>query len=216
MDGGTHGSGGRHGEADDAVVVSRSPVRQTRREAAGRWRGVLEEGRDPIDVRDAERAAQQQQAAGPVAVTFERRSTLYMAAHEAGWRNAKHRQQWHNTLATYAYPVIGALPVDAIDAAHIMHILSPIWTEKNERRAASAAGSRKFWTGPGSRSTAPARIRRAGPGISNTCSPHAPRSTRSKITPRCRGRRSRNVRGQDRGEARNAMEATGSRPGTAA
>jgi type IV secretory pathway VirD2 relaxase len=80
------------------------------REEAGRWRGVLKEGRDPIDVRDAARAAQQQQAARPVAVTFERCSNLYMAAHESGWRNAKHRQQWNNTLATYAYPTIGALP----------------------------------------------------------------------------------------------------------
>jgi hypothetical protein len=85
---------------------------------------VLKEGRDPIDVRDAQRALQK--AARPAAITFERCSTLYMAAHEAGWRNAKHRQQWHNTLATYVYPVIGALPVDAIDTAHIMQILSPI------------------------------------------------------------------------------------------
>ena len=30
MEGDAHGSGGRHGEADDAVVVSRSPERQTR------------------------------------------------------------------------------------------------------------------------------------------------------------------------------------------
>jgi hypothetical protein len=70
------------------------------REEAGRWRGVLKEGRDPIDVRDAERAAQQQQAARPVAVTFERCSILYLAAHESGWRNAKHRQQWNNMLAS--------------------------------------------------------------------------------------------------------------------
>lgn len=102
------------------------------REEAGRWRGVLKEGRDPIDVRDAERAAQQQQAARPVAVTFERCSNLYMAAHESGWRNAKHRQQWNNTLATYAYPTIGALPVDAVDTSHVMQILTPVWTEKNE------------------------------------------------------------------------------------
>jgi hypothetical protein len=72
------------------------------REEAGRWRGVLKEGRDPIEVRDAERAAQQQAAKpAPAAVSFERCSILYMAAHEAGWRNAKHRQQWNNTLATY-------------------------------------------------------------------------------------------------------------------
>jgi integrase len=55
-----------------------------------------------------------------------------MAAHEAGWRNAKHRQQWTNTLTTYAYPVIGKLPVDVIDTGMVMQILQPIWNEKNE------------------------------------------------------------------------------------
>jgi integrase len=103
------------------------------REEAGRWRVILNEGRDPIEVRDAERAAHRQAAKpAPAAVSFERCSILYMAAHEAGWRNAKHRQQWNNTLATYAYPVIGALPVDAIDTNHVVQILMPIWTEKNE------------------------------------------------------------------------------------
>jgi hypothetical protein len=55
-----------------------------------------------------------------------------MAAHESGWRNAEHRQQWNNTLATYAYTTIGALPVDAVDTSHVMQILTPVWTEKNE------------------------------------------------------------------------------------
>ena len=36
-------------------------------------------------------------------------------AHRAGWRNAKHAAQWESTLETYAEPVIGALPVQAID-----------------------------------------------------------------------------------------------------
>jgi integrase len=103
------------------------------REEAGRWRGVLKDGKDPIEVRDAERQARQQQSMpAPAVVTFARCSTLYMAAHEAGWRNEKHRQQWHNTLATYAYPVIGALPVDAVDTGHIMQILTPVGIDKNE------------------------------------------------------------------------------------
>jgi hypothetical protein len=105
------------------------------REEAGRWRGILQDGKDPIEVRDAERAAQQAataEAAKPSAPTFERCAIKYMAVHESGWRNAKHRQQWANTLATYAYPVIGALPVDAIETGHVMQILEPIWTEKNE------------------------------------------------------------------------------------
>jgi hypothetical protein len=36
-------------------------------------------------------------------------------AHESGWRNRKHRQQWRNTLKAYAYPVLGDLPVASID-----------------------------------------------------------------------------------------------------
>jgi hypothetical protein len=55
-----------------------------------------------------------------------------MAAHEAGWRNATHRQQWHNTLRTYAYPIIGKLSADAIDTGLVRQILTTIWAEKNE------------------------------------------------------------------------------------
>ena len=100
------------------------------RDAAEHCRKLLKEGKDPIEVRDAERAAKQ--VAKAKSVTFDWCATEYMKAHEAGWRNAKHRQQWHNTLSTYAYPIIGKLPVDAIDTGLVMQILQPIWTEKNE------------------------------------------------------------------------------------
>jgi integrase len=50
----------------------------------------------------------------------------------AGWRNAKHRQQWENTLATYVYPTLGELPVSAIDTGLVVQVLDPIWTEKPE------------------------------------------------------------------------------------
>ena len=50
----------------------------------------------------------------------------------ATWRNPKHRQQWRNTLDTYVYPVIGDLPVQAVDVAHVMKILEPIWQTKPE------------------------------------------------------------------------------------
>src|SRR5262249_44682981 len=56
----------------------------------------------------------------------------YMADHEGNWRNPKHRDQWRNTLRDYAYPVIGDLPVHAIQVSHIVEILRPIWIEKNE------------------------------------------------------------------------------------
>jgi len=56
----------------------------------------------------------------------------YIAAHESGWRNFKHRQQWENTLKTYAYPVIGDLPVRDIGVQHVLDVLQPIWSTKPE------------------------------------------------------------------------------------
>ncbi|MGH7224519.1 MAG: tyrosine-type recombinase/integrase, partial [Gemmataceae bacterium] len=50
----------------------------------------------------------------------------------AGWRNDKHAAQWGATLATYAYPLIGELPVQAVDVGLVLKVLEPIWTEKPE------------------------------------------------------------------------------------
>jgi integrase len=100
------------------------------REQAARWRKVRQEGNDPLNVRNAERAIQNVETAK--SVTFLCCATEYMKAHEAGWRNAKHRAQWTSTLQTYAYPVIGKLSVDTIDTGMVMQILQPIWNEKNE------------------------------------------------------------------------------------
>ena len=36
------------------------------------------------------------------------------------------------TLSTYAYPIIGTLPVQAIDTALVLNVLEPIWTAKPE------------------------------------------------------------------------------------
>ncbi len=48
------------------------------------------------------------------------------------WKNAKHGQQWINTLRDYAFPKIGGMPIDSIDQPEVMMCLSPIWTEKHE------------------------------------------------------------------------------------
>ena len=72
------------------------------------------------------------EAAQAKAVTFEQAARAYIAAHEAGWRNAKHAQQWRNTLETYAYPVIGALMVRDVELAHVLAVLEPIWRDKTE------------------------------------------------------------------------------------
>jgi integrase len=88
------------------------------------------DGIDPIDARRAERTRQRLDAAK--AMTFKQCAETYVASHRAGWRNEKHAGQWQATLATYAYPVIGALPVQAVDTALVYKVLQPIWTSKPE------------------------------------------------------------------------------------
>lgn len=48
------------------------------------------------------------------------------------WKNAKHGQQWINTLRDYAFPKIGRMPVDSINQPEVLMCLSPIWTQKHE------------------------------------------------------------------------------------
>ena len=72
-------------------------------------RRLRHEGIDPIETRKATRARERLDAAK--SVTFEECAETYIKAHRMGWRNGKHAAQWAATLATYAGPVIGALPV---------------------------------------------------------------------------------------------------------
>ena len=83
----------------------------------------MKEGIDPIEAR------RQAQVKVP---TFTSCAARYIRAHRRGWKNAKHARQWVSTLKTYACPVIGKKPVDAINTEDILAILSPIWTEKTE------------------------------------------------------------------------------------
>jgi integrase len=88
------------------------------------------EGRDPLDERNTGRALKAAEAAKTV--TFAEAGRRYIAAHHAGWRNAKHAAQWRSTLATYAEPVFGSLPVNQIDTGLVLKALEPIWTKKPE------------------------------------------------------------------------------------
>ena len=74
------------------------------------------------------------------AMTFKQCTEAYFTAHRAGWRNEKHAVQWSATLSTYAYPIIGALPVQAIDTALVMKVL-----EQEVRGAPDKPGA-PFWT----------------------------------------------------------------------
>lgn len=64
--------------------------------------------------------------------TFEEVAKLVHIERMPTWKNAKHGQQWMNTLRDYAFPKIGRMPVDSIGQPEALMCLSPIWTEKHE------------------------------------------------------------------------------------
>jgi integrase len=100
------------------------------RTKAAECRSLRQEGIDPIAARDARRAQAALDEAK--AITFKEAAERYIKAHRAGWKNPKHAQQWGNTLASYAYPIIGPLSVQAIDTALVCKVLEPIWQTKTE------------------------------------------------------------------------------------
>ena len=87
-------------------------------------------GIDPIAERAARKAALAVEKVK--AMTFKECAADYIAAHAHGWKNAKHAAQWGSTLQQYVYPLIGALPVAAVEDAHVMKVLAPIWTTRTE------------------------------------------------------------------------------------
>ncbi|MEM5277481.1 integrase arm-type DNA-binding domain-containing protein [Cupriavidus taiwanensis] len=100
------------------------------RERATLQRRILLDGLDPIDTRKASRLERKTAAAR--LLTFEQAATQCIAAKRHEWTNAKHADQWTSTLKTYAYPVVGALAISAIDTAAVMQVLEPIWVSKAE------------------------------------------------------------------------------------
>ncbi len=91
---------------------------------------MLHDGLDPIDERRRKKAIRNENQAKQF--TFQECAEKYVKIHEEGWKNPKHRQQWKNTLDTYAYPKIGKLLVGDVETLHIKQVLNPIWKEKTE------------------------------------------------------------------------------------
>ena len=102
---------------------------EARRRATGH-RNQRRDGIDPLDAKAAQRQAQR--LAATKGRTFRECAAEFIEKNRAGWRNAKHRQQWENTLETCVYPILGELPVSAIDTGLVVQVLDPIWTEKPE------------------------------------------------------------------------------------
>ena len=100
------------------------------RDKAREARDKVERGIDPVAERLAAKAALV--AAAGRGLTFEVAMDRYLAAKLDAFRNAKHRQQWGNTLATYAVPVLGKMMVQDIAVQDVLRVLQPIWADRTE------------------------------------------------------------------------------------
>jgi integrase len=111
------------GAAIGRDAVSLSDARQKAREL---W-DIHKAGREPLAERRAGRMAIVAAAIGS-GRTFKQAAEEFIELHRASWHNARHAGQWETTLAQYVYPIIGALSVDVITTAHVVNVLTPIWT----------------------------------------------------------------------------------------
>ncbi|MDV2984193.1 UNVERIFIED_CONTAM: integrase arm-type DNA-binding domain-containing protein [Methylobacteriaceae bacterium AG10] len=99
------------------------------RELAGKARTMAAQGLDPVAARQA--ALPPPEPAPQTAPSFAAIADAFMDDRAGEWRNAKHRQQWRNTLTTYA-ATLWTMPVSDIGTPEVLAALRPIWREKPE------------------------------------------------------------------------------------
>lgn len=102
----------------------------TARTKARQCRQMLLDGVDPLASRRDARTKRALTEAKRI--TFDQCAEAYIDAHRGSWKNPKHVAQWESTIATYASPLIGSLPVAAVDTDMVVQILRPIWSSRTE------------------------------------------------------------------------------------
>jgi integrase len=119
-----------HGEQHYLGLGSRRDVSLAEaRAAATDARKLKAQGIDPLEAKNAQRRALIAERAK--AVTFKAVFEAYLDLHIGSFKNAKHRQQWRNSLATYVLPKIGDRIVADIGPADILRCIEPIWHSKH-------------------------------------------------------------------------------------
>ena len=87
-------------------------------------------GLDPLEERARSKRARQ--LAQARSITFQQAAEHCIASKTPEWKNAKHAQQWTNSLTAYAYPVFGTLSISDLDTDLVLKAIEPIWISKAE------------------------------------------------------------------------------------
>jgi integrase len=109
------------------------------RQRALHYRRIARGGGDPI--------AEKRKAETPIPSFAEAARSVH-AERTKTWKNAKHQNQWINTLAQYVFPALGERRLDHIETPDIRKVLSPIWLTKPEtaRRVKQRIGIVMDWS----------------------------------------------------------------------
>lgn len=107
-------------------IIDLGEARDKAREASK----LVLQGIDPIDAKHEQRSQRRLEVAKRL--TFKEAAEKYIEAHRSSWKGEVHASQWEATLQTYAFPIIGALSVQAVDKGLVLKILEPIWDKKPE------------------------------------------------------------------------------------
>jgi integrase len=109
----------------DTISLAEARIR------AREQRQLLLEGRDPLAVREEAITAIKLDAAKTK--TFKQAALEFLKTSKVqSFKNEKHRKQWTATLETYAFPVIGGLPLAKIDTALVLSTIMPVWERTPE------------------------------------------------------------------------------------
>jgi integrase len=114
-----HGLGSLH---DVSLAEARKRAARLRLER-------LDGGVDPIERKIERRRAAAFESS--LRMSFDQAAAAYISAHLAAWRGKRVAEDWARTLAI-ASPVLGKLPVAAIDTGLVLKVIEPLWTSKNE------------------------------------------------------------------------------------
>jgi integrase len=91
------------------------------RKASLDLRKMVLEGIDPAEERS--KARSKARSAINDGISFARAAELCIKGKRSEWKNAKHADQWENTIATFVTPKIGGMRVDQINTSHIAKLL---------------------------------------------------------------------------------------------
>ena len=112
-----------HGKRCDIGLGSAQLVKlEEAREKAFRMRKLARDGGNPLQLKHTDKAIPK----------FAEAAERLWRLKQPSWRNAKHAQQWINTLKDHVFSHIGSRRINSIESADILQVLAPIWLDKPE------------------------------------------------------------------------------------